>query len=194
MVVYNCYTDYGIHCPLARLQHHTQMHQSRVIGAVVIDGSLQLPHRLWNPLPSCPAAAPHAKASVSGRVAAGTQGKAVSLSLTLQQHKQRHQPLAYRQQERKKKQRLSPSRCSNTCKGNSLSQTGSGNAWKGSTCLPLSFEPQRRKERQCAFLSLSLSLPLCLCLSLSLLLHLGWHPLGVRLEVGQEQRCATRGR
>ena len=157
MVVYNCHTDYGIHCPLARLQHRTQRHQS----------------------------------------------------------------LAEWQRERKERQCLSPSRCSNTSKGTSLWHTGSRSARKSSASLPhaaathakatafrrpaaetrgkaapvsLSFEPQRRKERQCAFLSLSLSLPLCLCLSLSLLLHLGWHPLGVRLEVGQEQRCATRGR
>ena len=70
------------HDPI-QLQRRTQRRQSRVIGAITIDGSLQLRHGLWNPLPSCPAAAPHAKASAFGRVAAGAQGRAVCLGANL---------------------------------------------------------------------------------------------------------------
>ena len=123
MVVYNCHTDYGIHCPLARLQHRTQRHQS----------------------------------------------------------------LAEWQRERKERQCLSPSRCSNTSKGTSLWHTGSRSARKSSASLPHAAathakatafrRPAAETRGKAAPVSLSLSshsaarkgsAPFCLSLSLCL--------------------------
>ena len=121
------------HDPI-QLQHRTQRHQSRVIGAITMDGSLQLLHRLWNPLPSCPAAA---KASVFGRAAAGARGKAVSLSLTLQQHKQRHLSLAESPRERKGGQCVSGRTCRSSCA-----------LLSPSTCAPEDVENAKRRAFQ----------------------------------------------
>ena len=63
------------------LQHHKQRHQSEVIRPIVLEHSLYLLYGLWVDGRS---AAPQAKASVFGRMAAEAQGKAASLARTFE--------------------------------------------------------------------------------------------------------------